>query len=296
MAPSTPYEEIRDAERQEAGAIAHAIEKQVHAALYRGREALWELSEALYDFDEARGWLGLGFDTLKEWLAQPEHVMSRSQYHKLVSTWRKLVVERRIDADRLRLLDQSKVAIVTKAITSAEVLVDEVLADVEVLAARDLRRKYEGEPKKVSTLRLSEQELHRCDTPAEVEPDTPEPVRADEVEAEVLVGEVVELEPNGWLTPEVRARAIGDLDIVIDNGASFPRVKRDTCLAAREALQCPPALPEAVRALLSGPQMARAVEDIDKAIEKGTHGDNYPVAALTTFRTIRQLLDELGVD
>jgi hypothetical protein len=123
---------------------AYAVETQVKAAMADGREALWRLAEALHAFDEMRGWLKLGHDNLSQWLADSDVTLTRATYYRLVRTWRKLVVERHIDADRVRGLDQSKVAIVVDQITEGKATVDDAFADVEALGASDLREKYYG--------------------------------------------------------------------------------------------------------------------------------------------------------
>ena len=137
----------QDQESQQAVAEAeeaYAVETQVKAAMAEGREALWRLAEALYAFDEMRGWLKLGHDNLSSWLADSDVTLTRGTYYRLVKTWRKLVVERHIDAGRVRLLDQSKVAIVVDQIADGKATVDDALADVEALGAQDLREKYYG--------------------------------------------------------------------------------------------------------------------------------------------------------
>lgn len=130
------------AEVADARAVANAIK----AALADGREALWRLAEALHAFDEMRGWRDLGYRTLSEWLADADVAITRGTYYRLVKSWRKLVVERKVDADRVRLLDQSKVAIVVDRIAGNEVKVDDAFADVAALGTQDLRAKYAKKP------------------------------------------------------------------------------------------------------------------------------------------------------
>jgi len=152
----------------EAVAVAEAAQKKVYTALGRGKEAAWELAEALYEFDEVSGWHRLGHETLEEWLAQPEVGMKKSSYYDLVSSWRKMVVHQEIEPAKLKLLEPSKVAIVATRVAKAQVPVDEAISDVETLGYRDLREKYKkpkAEPKAKDPATKSESTSVRKDEP-----------------------------------------------------------------------------------------------------------------------------------
>lgn len=131
-------------------ALAQSAQDKVYSALGRGKEAAWELAEALYEFDECSGWRRLGYETLEEWLAQPEVGMKKSSYYDLVSSWRKFVVHQEIEPARLKALEPSKAAIVASRVAKGQVKVDEAIGDIETLGYRDLREKYakpKAEPK-----------------------------------------------------------------------------------------------------------------------------------------------------
>jgi hypothetical protein len=69
--------------------------------------------------------------------------MTTGTFYRLARTWRNLIVHRKVDPERVRLLDQSKVAIVTEGIVKGgSVTVDDALADAATLGWRDLRDKY----------------------------------------------------------------------------------------------------------------------------------------------------------
>jgi hypothetical protein len=127
---------------QDQAKVAYALQQQIIKAQRESRMALWTLAEKLYEFEQMRGWLHLGHDTRTEWLADPEVSMTSGTYRRLVTTWRQLVVERKIEPKRLRQLEQSKLAIVVGSIVEGSVPIDEVLSDVQVLGAHDLREKY----------------------------------------------------------------------------------------------------------------------------------------------------------
>src|SRR5271165_3749808 len=119
--------EVVDEDPQVAVDLAHTAEKKVYSALARGKEAAWELAEALYEFDEVSGWRRLGHESLEEWLAQPEVGIKKTLYYDLVASWRKMVVHREVEPSRLKLLEPSKVAIVAQRVGKAQVTVDEAV-------------------------------------------------------------------------------------------------------------------------------------------------------------------------
>jgi hypothetical protein len=129
--------------------VARAAEVKVLTAISHGKEAVWELAEALYHFDEASGFRRLGHESLEEWLAQPEVGITKSVYYNLVGSWRKMVVHRSIEPARLHQLDPSKVSIVAEAVGKSKVSVEDAFNDVETLGYRDLREKYK-KPKKTA--------------------------------------------------------------------------------------------------------------------------------------------------
>jgi hypothetical protein len=123
---------------------AYALQKQIIELTIQGREVLWRLSEALYRFEEMRGWLALGFQTRTEWLEDADVTLTRGTYERRVKTWQRLVVERSVKPERLYQLDHSKADIVVGSIVEGKVLIEDALADVQVMPARELRAKYLG--------------------------------------------------------------------------------------------------------------------------------------------------------
>ena len=98
-----------------------ALDQRVKASIRKGRDAAWELAEALHQFDEESGWLALGFTYKTEWLAQPEIEMSERTYRRLVGAWRELVVRRRVDRPTLAALDIAKTDVVLPAVRQGRV-------------------------------------------------------------------------------------------------------------------------------------------------------------------------------
>lgn len=125
---------------------AAADEQQIKAGLRTSRSGLWKAAEALYRFSDTHGWMALGYDTLGEWLGDPEITLTRTTYFRMVEAWRELVVVRGLPSPNVGTLDLTKVSIAMRALKAGEASVEDVVADVETLGARDLREKYGAEP------------------------------------------------------------------------------------------------------------------------------------------------------
>jgi hypothetical protein len=134
----TPGEQ--DALRQEA----FAVERAIIAGQKAVSTEMWKLAEHVYRFHEGGMWGLLGYDTLEEFLAQPEVTMRRTQFFRLSKAWRDLVVTKQIPVSRLEQIEPSKVHEVTPAIMRGEKKVDEALADAESMGVRDLRIAYDN--------------------------------------------------------------------------------------------------------------------------------------------------------
>ena len=130
-------------EEQEARvAECAALDATVRASIRGGREAMWAMARAAYEFNEQMAWTALGFDTLTDYLGQPEIEMSYSTFRRLARVWREVVVLRGTDLPTLEGLDPSKVDIVLPAIKQGRGQLHDVLRDVEALGARELRDRY----------------------------------------------------------------------------------------------------------------------------------------------------------
>lgn len=225
--------------------VAFGIETRVKAAILVGRKALWDLAEALYEFDEAKGWYALGHENLSSWLADADVTISRPTYYRYVRTWRKLVVEKQISAQRIKQLDQSKVAIVADLIHENRVVAEDALADVEAMPAQDLRVKYLGKeepaPKPEESVvpepepRDEPPTADTIDVPSEIVDvtDHGEPVGEVVVSDEVQVPEG-DFEFPGWVTLGAVTNTLNDLKHALDSGAQFPRIGRRHAQVAQQ--------------------------------------------------------------
>jgi hypothetical protein len=138
--------ELSADEAEARGELCFQLDQQIKQGIAKGREAMWEVAKAAHEFDEQSGWTALGYDQVGEWLADPEVSMSRRTFFRLVSTYRELVVLRKIKPAQLKELDTSKVDIVLPAVKSGRATLTDALEDVKGLGASDLREKYIKRP------------------------------------------------------------------------------------------------------------------------------------------------------
>jgi hypothetical protein len=122
----------------------HELELTIKDSILHGRQAMWELSKALYQFNEEHGWSALGYETQGEWLAQPEIGISSRQYHRMVRLWKETVITRAIPEEEVAEIEPSKLEIVLPAIEANKTTVVEALEDARSMAVRDLRETYIG--------------------------------------------------------------------------------------------------------------------------------------------------------
>jgi len=255
-------EELSDQQQAE---LAHEIEGRVKETLGESRASLWPLSEALHEFNEMRGWLKLGYEHVSEWLADPEISLPSSTFYRLVKTWDKLVVQRKVKPGRLKELEQSKVAIVVGKIADGTATVDEALADAKVMGARDLREKYLA-PRPAKEAKAEPED---DDDSPNVESDDDDdsaigqnPPQGDDDEvadAEVVLrpmrlGDLVQLaakrwhrkpeaeqiidwlEAEGLFLVDVEALPRDEVEEVLSSGAANPRVSREALETLRMEL------------------------------------------------------------
>jgi hypothetical protein len=119
-----------------------ALERKIKAALGAVHASWWTLSKSLYEFHEGGYWGSLGYETLEEFLVQPDLGLSRRQFFLMTQLWRDLVVVKQIEPERLEALEPSKVREVLPAIMRGDVAIDDALDDAAGLGYRDVVEKY----------------------------------------------------------------------------------------------------------------------------------------------------------
>jgi hypothetical protein len=138
--------ELTEEELVERGQRMYALDQQIRGGLRKGREGLWEAAKAIYDFDAQNGWSarGLDYESVSHYCADPEIGISRSTYHRLKRVYEQTVVLRKVDFDRVKQIDYSKVDLVLDKVRNGKKKIDDALDDAEALGQRDLRDEYWG--------------------------------------------------------------------------------------------------------------------------------------------------------
>lgn len=123
---------------------AHEAHEQL-VMVAQNMRGLWMVAaKACYGLQQSQGWQQLGYDSLNEYLAQPELGIERGVFFKLVRIWDRFHVKAGIPVERLVDSDWSKLAETVKALDAGAVTADEAVSDAAALGFRDLREKYSG--------------------------------------------------------------------------------------------------------------------------------------------------------
>lgn len=236
---------------------SHAIHTQIVAALLDGRAAVWRLAEAFHELNERRGWQALGFDTLGEYLAQPEIAYQRAAFYALVGMWQELKL-RRVARERVERLEWTKLRVTVPALKAGNVTIEDAVSDAEALSRSDLIEKYVST--RVDTMRAApeggereheqgedrEGESDPAKTPPSSSGQLAEPVRADELEPPNSVAVPVETAPpaeqeTGDGKTAARCRRLleharVELDEAIARGGESALISMQTVKVARTVL------------------------------------------------------------
>jgi hypothetical protein len=139
----TPARPATAEEIEQARDWSLQADADIKEAILRGRRALWEVAKQLHEWDLRQGWRWTGnYESLGEWLGDPQVAMTRTTYYRLRDGYRTLVIDRRVDETVVRELDTSKVGVVLRAVRDRDVRVEDAIADVESLSKSDLIEKY----------------------------------------------------------------------------------------------------------------------------------------------------------
>lgn len=144
------HKQLTKGELEQLREDAFSYELRVKKAAGSIREAWWNFARELYAFHEGGYWQVLGYDSLQEFLAQPDLGLSRSQFFQMTKTWRDLVEVKKIKPELLAKLEPSKVSEVVPAIMRGDVKPAAALADVESLSYSDVKKKYRLEEQQAS--------------------------------------------------------------------------------------------------------------------------------------------------
>lgn len=140
--PTTGSSSVTPTSSSDPSDEAHELSRRIEHSLALMRREWAALAGYLYDFVETRAWVALGYDSLREYLAQPEVDVGERYVYQLIEAHRTLVVERQVAPERLADVEMTKVRAVIPAIRRGEVEVEEALADAQVMSRVDLERRY----------------------------------------------------------------------------------------------------------------------------------------------------------
>lgn len=144
------------------------LETGIKKAIGKAHELKWKLAELLYEFDQELGWKQLGFESLGDWLSQPEIGMGRSSYDRLIRAWRDLTVVKEIPAEDLADVEPEKAQVVLPSIMAGNVKIDQALADARTLPSRDLKERY------APTVKYTRDDSEKDGVKAQTNPSAPE--------------------------------------------------------------------------------------------------------------------------
>lgn len=135
-----PDNEPEFSERTERAQTAH---EQLLTGLRHANAGLALAAQACHSLRLEEGWSALGYDSMSQYLADPEIGMSRTTFYNLADIWEQYVV--RGGQDQRLLCSPTKLEIPLPALKAGEVTPEEALTDAQTLGQRDLRIKYRGE-------------------------------------------------------------------------------------------------------------------------------------------------------
>jgi len=124
---------------------AFTLEQKLKAALRITRRSLIDVAEACYGISRGHAYEALGYETLAEFLAQPDIGMSRSEFFTAAKVHEVFVLEHGIDPERLADASLTKLDVVLPKVAAGEVDAEEALGDAATQGLRDLRDGYRGE-------------------------------------------------------------------------------------------------------------------------------------------------------
>jgi hypothetical protein len=121
---------------------AYEMEKRLKAALRLTRRSLLAVAEECHNISRGHAYEALGYETLAEFLAQPDVGMSRSEFFTAAKIHEVFVLEHGIEPDRLAEAGMAKLAVVLPKVTAGEIEAETAVADASTNGLRDLRDEY----------------------------------------------------------------------------------------------------------------------------------------------------------
>jgi hypothetical protein len=137
--------EAKELTKKEAEALtneAFDLERKIKATVGNVNTARWELANHLYEFQELQGWKYLDYESLVEWLAQPDIGLTRSEFDRATRMWRDLVVTKQLPPSKLKDVEPQKLIQTMPQVMSGKVKVEDAIEDAKTLSYSDVIEKY----------------------------------------------------------------------------------------------------------------------------------------------------------
>lgn len=132
------------AEAEKLAAEAKVVEDHLIAGKQSIQRTWLQVAKWLHQAFETRAWERLGYETDKEWLAQPELKYKYSTARAVAQVYRELVVERGVKIKQLEGADLRTLQMALPVLRDGEATVDAVVSDSQQLGRADFKAKYRG--------------------------------------------------------------------------------------------------------------------------------------------------------
>lgn len=125
---------------------AFQLEQAIKQDLVDAHQAWWKLAQTFWVFRQGRYWLDLKYNTIDEFLAQPDVGVTRSTFFRFVQAWDEFHVRREIEPEVLQEIEPSKALVILPAVRDGKVEPEQAVADATAMGYRDLRQHYKPQP------------------------------------------------------------------------------------------------------------------------------------------------------
>jgi hypothetical protein len=137
-----PNGEVIDERLQGRAAEAHEAHQKIVGGQSAVRAGFQAICEGCHELRESRGWLALGFETLNEYLAQPDVELSKSEFERAADIWQTYVLDGGARPELLAGAAPSKLEVPLPALKQGLVDAERAAADAESMTRKDLREHY----------------------------------------------------------------------------------------------------------------------------------------------------------
>lgn len=137
-----PNGEVIDTRLQGQAAEAFTAHQLIVGGQQMARAGLDAICRGCHEMRDSRGWLALGYETLSEYLAQPDVELSKSEFERAADIWQTYVLDGGAAPELLHGAGPSKLEVPLHALKQGVVTVEQAAADAESMTRKDLREHY----------------------------------------------------------------------------------------------------------------------------------------------------------